>query len=85
MTVAGWRRRDSSIASGVPERERILTRDGSMLLYLASCTSVASRGRPRTLHPPPVEHQLLDPTRGLGRLGLATLLRCIVGLLALEA
>jgi hypothetical protein len=30
----------------------------------------------------------LDPTRGLGRLGLATLLRCallrIVGLLALE-
>jgi hypothetical protein len=45
-------------------------------------------GWPRTLHPPPVEFSLLDPTRGLGRLGLATLLRCIVlrivGLLALE-
>jgi hypothetical protein len=44
---------------------------------------------PRTLHPPlESSHQLLDPTRGLGRLGLATLLRCIVlhivGLLALE-
>ena len=36
-----------------------------------------------------VSHELLDLTRGLGRLGLATLLRCIVlrivGLLALEA
>jgi hypothetical protein len=35
-----------------------------------------------------VLHELLDPTRGLGRLGLAMLLRCIVlrivGLLALE-
>jgi hypothetical protein len=34
-------------------------------------------------------HQLLDPTRGLGRLSLTTLLLCIVlrivGLLALEA
>jgi hypothetical protein len=47
-------------------------------------------GLPRTLHLPPVEssHQLLDHTRGLGRLSLATLLLCIVlcivGLLALE-
>jgi hypothetical protein len=35
-----------------------------------------------------ISHELLDPTRGLGRLGLATLLRYIVlrivGLLALE-
>jgi hypothetical protein len=40
--------------------------------------------------PPPVEssYQIFQLTRGLGRLGLATLLRCIVlrivGLLALE-
>jgi hypothetical protein len=58
-----------------------------------SYTSLAAVTSPwvaRMLHPPPLEfsHQLLHPTRGLGRLGLATLLPCIVlrivGLLALE-
>jgi hypothetical protein len=64
-------------------------RDGLYVVYILHITTVASQWVARTLHlPPPVELSH-DPTRGLGRLGLATLLRCIVlrivGLLALEA
>jgi hypothetical protein len=61
---------------------------GSVLHIPCTSLRLLVCGWPRTLHLPPVELSLLDPTRGLGRLGLATLLLCIVlrivGLLALE-
>jgi hypothetical protein len=68
---------------------RLLTRDGSVV-YILHITTVASLWGP---HSPPAAagaiHELLGLTRGLGRLGLAMMLRCIVlrivGLLALEA
>jgi hypothetical protein len=60
------------------------------MFYCTDTSHLSVVGHPRTLHPPPVKfsHHLLYPTRGLGRLRLARLLRCallrIVGLLGLE-
>ena len=54
-------------------------------MYISLRQRSLACGWPRTLHPPPL---VRDPTRGLGRLGLVSLLRCtvlrIIGLLALE-
>ena len=69
---------------------RLLARDELCVVYILHITTVASLwvGPALSRRKWSISHQLLDLTRGLGRLGLATLLRCIVlrivGLLALE-
>jgi hypothetical protein len=66
------------------------TRRALCVVYILHITTVASLwvGPALSRRKWSISHQLLDLTRGLGRLGLATLLRCIVlrivGLLALE-
>jgi hypothetical protein len=62
LTVAKWRRRVSSTASGGAEGVRLLTRDGLSMLY-TSCRSLRllACGWPRTLHPPPVEYLARPP------------------------
>jgi hypothetical protein len=87
LSASSWRRRDSSTASAVLRGWRAPPRTRRALCCIHIAHHLGCCGWSRTLHPPPGEFSHA-PTRGLGRLGLATLLRCIVlcivGLRALE-